>query len=1517
MGSDGQSESQFAARGVDEIRAWLTRRLAEELGISPGDIAPGEPFESFGLASRDAVTLSGDLEDWLQRKLSPTLLWEYPTIIALADYLGKASAQPEPVCAPSREAREGERVAIIGIGCRFPGASSPEALWRLLHDGVDAITEVPAERWDVRQYYDPSPGTPGKMCTKWGGFLENIDQFDPQFFNISPREAARMDPQQRLLLETSWEALERAGLAPDGLAGSATGVFVGISAADYAQLQFGEPQRIDAYAGSGNALSIAANRISYALDLRGPSVALDTACSSSMVAVHWACRSLLSGECALALAGGVNLTLAPETTITFSQARMMALDGRCKTFDAGADGYVRGEGCGIVVLKQLSEAVRDGDPIIAVIRGTAINHDGRSNGLTAPNGLAQQAVVRAALTDAGAAPFEIGYVEAHGTGTSLGDPIEVDSLKAALLEGRSTGDRCALGSIKTNIGHLEAAAGIAGLIKAALSLCHEEIPPHLHLKTLNPLIEIESTPFWIPVEPTPWRRGTRARLAGVSAFGFGGTNAHAILEEAPALDGAQRGTPSRPPVLCLSAHTEEALRALAQDYSAFLRDRPDIDLGALCFTASLGRNHFARRLGVVASSREAALEQLERTGRGESRTETAVGDAARGVKPKIAFLFTGQGAQYPGMGRRLYESEPVFRGALDRCAEILRPHMTGSLLDTMYASTADDTAIHMTANSQPALFALEYALAELWRSWGVVPDAVLGHSLGEYVAACVAGAFTLEEGLALVARRAQLMQALPPDGTMVAALASSDKVLAALEGYGGRVSVAAINGSEHTVLSGGKTDLAALTTQLEGEGVSIRPMSVSHAFHSRLIEPILDDLDEALGKVAYRPLQIPLVSNRTGAILEPGYVLDASYWRGHARETVQFQSCMSALIGQRFDTFVEIGPHPVLAGMGRRCAPENFGAWLPSLRKDREDGETLAHSVAQLYVRGAAIDWRAYYHGYAPRRVAAPTYPFQRRRYWFDVSAARHGSGIPALESAPPFEAEREPVAACRYGLEWRRRDRIHRETNGVGKREHGTWLVFSDTAGVGDAVAAVLRERGGTCVLVTHSGKVAAQEPFRRFLDPAQSDGYGALIDEVLSAVQLPLCGVIHLWSLDAPEPQCGVVDSLARAHALSCESVLHILHALEPRSHAIAPHPRLWVVTRGVQPAGPSRTPLSLAQSPVWGLGRSAALEFPQIWGGLIDVDATGAANAAAICAEALEPDGEEQAAFRDGLRYVARVTPRDRSSAAPAVFRADGTYLITGGFGDLGLLCAQWMAERGARRIVLTGRTALPARTHWDSVTDVVARHAITAVQGLEACGVSVIIAQADAADRGRMAEVFDDLARTMPPLRGIIHAAGTVQPLLLHDVDAAVLSAAMRPKVEGAWVLHELSRSAPLDFFVLYSSISSVWGSKGLAHYAAANHFLDTLAHHRRALGLVATSVNWGPWAGSSGEAEHHSLLTRMGLTPLTNGRGLTLLDEIAGSDAAQEIAAAVDWPAFKRVYEIAAPRPHDIGAWTGF
>ncbi|HVH47490.1 MAG TPA: beta-ketoacyl synthase N-terminal-like domain-containing protein, partial [Labilithrix sp.] len=909
-----------------------------------------------------------------------------------------------------------EPIAIVGLGCRFPGASNPEAFWRLLEAGVDAIVDVPPERWDAERVHDPDPAK--KSSLNWGGFVEGIDRFDAAFFGITPREAEEMDPQQRMLLEVASEALDDAGQARDELLGSRTGVFVGITNNnDYVALKrlADDPARVRAHHGTGMASSVAAGRLSYTLGLNGPAMAIDAACASSLVAVHLAMQSLRSGECRMALAGGVNAILSPELSLAYSQAGMLSPTGRCRTFDESADGYVRSEGCGMIVLKRLSDARAHGDNVLALLIGSAVNQNGRGSGLTAPSGTAQQALVRQALASAGVHPSEVGYVEAQGTGTPLGDPIEIQALGEVLKEGRPSTRPFIVGSVKTNIGHLEAAAGIAGLMKVVLSLRHEQIPPHLHLKRLNPLLGAETLPMKIPGASMPWPVGAERRIAGVSAFGFGGTNCHVLVEEAPhAPTGVASEVDFEAPchVVPVSARTPEALATLTERYAEHFASHPDLELADVSYTAGAGRSHFEERVVVTASSLDEARERLKTISTEVEAKGVFRGHVESGARPRIAFLFTGEGSQYSGMGRTLYETQPVFRNALERCASLLEPHLSQPLLSVLYPKADEEpSSLSQTGYTQPALFAVEYALSELWRSWGVVPEAVLGHGVGEYVAACVAGIMSLEDALRLIAVRGRLMQTLSEPGAMASVGASDERVRSVLNGVTERVSIAAMNAPEQVVVSGHEAAVLEACAALGAKGIQTERLDVSHAFHSALMEPMLDEFERILRTMTLESPKIALASGVTGRI-GGDELATSDYWRRHAREPVRFADGIRTLRTRGIDTFLEIGPQPILLGMGTLCVP-GHGRWLPSLRKQRSEWEVLLESVAQLHVDGATIDWDGFHRPYARSRVPLPTYAWQKQRYWIDTSRSLRRSG---QETGHPLLGVRVPVAGAGRG---------------------------------------------------------------------------------------------------------------------------------------------------------------------------------------------------------------------------------------------------------------------------------------------------------------------------------------------------------------------------------------------------------------------------------------------------------------------------------------------------------------------
>ena len=909
------------------------------------------------------------------------------------------------------ERQKNEPIAIIGMGCRFPGgANSPEAFWELLSRGKEAIVPVPSQRWDAEAYYDENPDLPNKTYARYGGFIDAVDQFDPQFFGMTPREAIALDPQQRLLLEVSWEALENAGIAPQKLTGTQTGVFVGIGLDDYAKRQIKQQIPIDAYTGSGNAFCFASGRLSYFLGLQGPSLAIDTACSTSLVTVHLACQSLRNRESNLALAGGVSLMLSPEVTLYLSKTRALSPDGRCKTFDKDANGYVRGEGCGMVVLKRFSDAISDGDNILGVIRGSAVNQDGPSSGLTVPNGAAQMAVIRQALENAKVKPEQISYLEAHGTGTALGDPIEVRGINNVLCKDRSTDNPLMVGSVKTNIGHLEIAAGMASLLKVILSLKNQEIPPHLHFKELNPDLAAAATALKIPTASLPWQRTEEPRRAGISAFGLSGTNAHIIIEEPPQLSFNPSEVDRPAHLLTLSAKSDDALDDLAQKWVNYLEKNPQLNLADLAFSANTGRGQFNHRLAILAKSTLEAKDSLTAFTQKQPCLNVFSQAVAKSRQNKIAFLFTGQGSQYADMGRQLYETQPTFRHALEECDRLLQPYLEKSLLEVLYS---DSSLLDQTAYTQPALFAIEYALYKLWQSWGIKPDGVLGHSVGEYVSACVAGVYSLEEGIKLIAERGRLMQSLPQKGAMAAIFASIETVKSVISPYGDQVEIATINSSENIVISGDKEAINRIKADLESQSIEVRLLQVSHAFHSGMMQPILAEFKVIAAKISYKTPQLDWISTVTGEEISQAVTED--YWCQQVRQCVQFAPAIETLASQGYNLFIEIGSHPILTRLGQKTLANPDYLWLSSLQRGQDDWQILLQSVAKLAVSGVNIDWNGFDKDYARLRLPLPTYAFQKQPYWLTVEAPglRPTQGTETVEGQDLHQSqERETVVA-------------------------------------------------------------------------------------------------------------------------------------------------------------------------------------------------------------------------------------------------------------------------------------------------------------------------------------------------------------------------------------------------------------------------------------------------------------------------------------------------------------------------
>ncbi len=1463
-----------------ELLDTVRTRAAAVLGHAGPEAVPADrAFRELGVDSLIAVELRNVLGAECGVRLPATVVFDYPTPSALADFLhgelsGVVAQTPGASTATVTEV-SADPIVIVGMACRFPGGvDSPETLWNLLSEERDGIADFPRNRgWDLDALN--APDGPYTSHTHRGGFLNDVGSFDAGFFGISPREALAMDPQQRLLLETSWEAVERAGIDPRLLRGSRTGVFAGTNGQDYPALLASSGGDFGGYVGTGNAASVFSGRVSYVLGLEGPAVTVDTACSSSLVALHLAAQALRSGECDLALAGGVTVMSTPGAFIEFSRQGGLAGDGLCKAFAEGADGTGWGEGVGVLLVERLSDARANGHPVLAVVRGSAVNQDGASNGLTAPNGPSQQRVIRAALASAGLSASEVDAVEAHGTGTALGDPIEAQALLATYGQDRDAERPLWLGSVKSNIGHTQAAAGVAGVIKMVEAMRHGVLPATLHVDEPSTHVDWEAGDVRLLSGAVDWPETERPRRAGVSSFGLSGTNAHVVLEQAEtAPEDTDTAIPPALPVVpwVVSGQGADALRDQAARLLTHLGTQPDLDPADVGLSLVGTRSAFGNRAVIRGGDREELLAGLAALARGESAPGVAQGVVTEG---KLAFLFSGQGAQRLGMGRELYEAYPVFAEAFDAvCA-----HLDEGLREVVFGEDAD--LLNETGWTQPALFAIEVALFRLLESWGVSPDFLVGHSVGELAAAHVAGVFSLEDACRLVSARGRLMQELPSGGAMFALEAAEDEVLPLLEGWESDVSVAAVNGPLSVVISGVEAVAEAIAQEIAALGRRTSRLRVSHAFHSPLMEPMLAEFRTVAESVTYGEPRIPVVSNLTGQAAGAGELESADYWVRHVREAVRFADGVRTLAERGVTRFVELGPDGTLTALAQSSVSGDEDKLFTSvLRKDRSETDTVLAAVSRAFTHGAAVDWPALLTGARP--VELPTYAFQHEWFWPEPAAA-----------AAPVAAD--PLDASFWAAVERGDAHDLAEVLGVDEAELDTVVPALSAWRRGAAERSRVDGWRYRVVWQPVAPPTATDTGRRLLLQPAGEDTLAG-IEEFLPGTErvtydpradrAALAGVLSgLSDTAGTEPIAGVL-----AFPSDTAALLTLVQALGDAG-VTAP---LWQLTHGAVAVGtPSEGVVDPAQAALWGFGRVAALEHPDRWGGLVDLPARPDRRALAVLAAVVADGAEDQVAVRGTAAFARRLTHAAAPADAGGGWNAPGRVLLTGGTGALGARVARWLVGRGASELVLTSRRGIDAPG------------AAELVAGLEELGARVVVEACDTADAEAVAGLLSRY-----PVDAVFHAAGVLDDDLIDRLTPERVAAVLAAKAVGAGHLDALTRDLDLSAFVVFSSIAGVWGSGGQSAYAAANAHLDALVERRRARGLAGTAVAWGPWgeSGMAADAEAQDLLRRRGLRPLEPDAGLRALSRALELGDTAVVVADVDWDRFAPAFTTGRPSP---------
>lgn len=1381
----------------------------------------------------------------------------------------------------------GLEIAIVGMAGRFPGADDVDAFWRNIRDGVESVSTFTDDQ--LRERGVPQAQLDDPDYVKAGVLFDGFDQFDAGFFGYTPREAENLDPQQRIFLECAWASLEHAGCDPERWPGK-VGVYAGEGTNVYLIRNLLPAFGLGAHTGiadllglmSGNAAGSLCTRVAYKLNLRGPAVTVQTACSTSLTAVHTACQALLSHDCDMALAGGVWLNLLQEGGYRYQAGAILSRDGHCRAFDADANGTVIGSGAGVVVLKRLDEALRDGDTIHAVIKGTAANNDGSAKvGFTAPSIDGQAEVIRAAQLIAGVSADTIGYIEAHGTGTTLGDPIEIAALTQAFRADTERRGFCAVGSVKTNVGHLDAAAGVAGLIKAAMALKHRTLPPSLHFTQPNPQIDFAGSPFYVNAQSQPWPEGSTPRRAGVSSFGIGGTNVHVVLEEAP----ISRSSESVPgwQVLPLSARNTVALAQAAQQ----LADHLDLSLAApsladVAHTLQAGRRAQEFRGAVVADGLTVAVQAL-RAPESDFDQATRVPASA----PEVVFLFPGGGTQHANMGFALYRDHPVFREEIDRCCDALRDAMGMDLRQLLYPATgaeaAADEQLARIAYTQPLLFIVEYAMARLWMSRGVQPAVMLGHSLGEYVAACLAGVFSLEDALRIVATRGRLMQSMAP-GAMTA-IALSEAELAPYLATG--CDIAAINGEQLCVLAGPMAAIEAAERQMSARQLLPRRLLVSIASHSAMTESIVAELRQVVASVPRHAPRIPFISNVTGKLITTQQAVDPAYWGQHLRGTVRFADGLAELLRVEGRVLLEVGPGETLAGLARQhpLAASAAGIWSSQAhpQKQAHNERQMASVIGALWCAGVQVDWAACHPGRQARQVPLPTYPFQRQSYWTDAPE-------PGSEAAGPSARK---AADAFYVPTWQRTEPSSASPQAAPAS--GCTLVFAEAGGLGDALIRQLQDESpGHPVVRVTAGAGYAETNSRHFtVRPGERADHEQLLRKVQAECG-PVARVCHLWGVDGPSavpPTSEEVMERGYFSLLALAQAIDSTFAGRERKLSIDVIANQMEDVSGLEALCPEKATL-------FSLCKVIAQEYPHIACRVTDIVLPAPGSAAEawlarqLVAPAQAPQNETLVAYRGPHRWVKGYEPLPAASASRQQqrLRSKGVYLITGGLGGVGLAVARHLAESWQARLVLLGRTPLPERSTWEAIATAedqprALRTKLTHLLELENLGGEVLVVAADVADAASMRSAVEQARARFCMVQGVVHAAGHANSGMIATRTRAEAQEVFAPKLQGTRFLLDALRDEPLDFVLLCSSISSMAGGLGMSDYAAANAYLDALAAlWQRSAKHPVISVNWDAWRDLG----------------MAAGRVLPEGIGMSGPEGARALERIVNGPAFAQV-----------------